>query len=140
MASTLDAVAHCTEFAAAQARAAGFSPARTREVELAVEEVVANICRYGFGNAPGELELGCRRVGDDKLEFEFVDRGQPFDMLAAPAPMLAPDIEQRDPGGLGIPVLRALVDDASYRREGERNVLRLLVHAPCRLGADRSST
>ncbi|MBM4262976.1 MAG: ATP-binding protein [Deltaproteobacteria bacterium] len=140
VASTLDAVAHCTGFAAAQARAMGFSPARTREVELAVEEVVANICRYGFVDALGEVELGCRRIDNDKLEFEFIDQGQPFDMLAAPDPMLTSDLEKRDLGGLGIRMLRALVDDATYRREDGRNVLRLIVHAPCRLGPDHSKT
>lgn len=133
--STLDAVAHCTEFAAAQSRSAGFSLARTREVELAVEEIVANICRHGYAGELGEVEVVCRHIDSDQLEFEFVDRGRPFDMLTLPESAFALDIDQRDMGGVGVRVLRALIDGANYRREGDRNVLCVIVRSPCRLGA-----
>ena len=139
-APTIDAVAHCTEFASAQARAAGFSSARAREIELVVEEVVANICRYSYGDRLGNVEL-CSRLLDGKtLELEFIDYGQPFDILALPAPDLSVDIDQRDLGGVGVPVMRVLVDQSSYRRAGARNVLRLVFHAACRFGAVAAAT
>jgi anti-sigma regulatory factor (Ser/Thr protein kinase) len=48
-----------------------------------------------------------------------------FDMLARPAPDLTVDAAQRQMGGLGIPLIRALMDNATYHREGARNILRL---------------
>ena len=140
VAPTIDAVAHCTEFATAQAREAGFSIARVREIELVVEEVVANICRYGYGDQPGSVELCCRRLDGQKLELEFTDYGRPFDILALPEPDLSADVDQRDVGGLGVPVMRALVDQASYRREDDRNVLCVIVHATPRFGSDSAAT
>lgn len=133
---TIDAVAHCTEFAAAQAREAGFPLARVREIELAVEEIVANICRYSYDDRLGSVELCCRRLDGPKLTLEFIDYGRPFDMLTLPAPDLSVDLDQRDVGGIGVPMLRALIDQATYRREDARNILCVIVHAAPRLASD----
>src|SRR5262245_8699965 len=130
---TIDAVARCIEFAAAQAREAGFSADRVGEIELVVEEVVANVCRYSYGDEVGTVELCCDRLDATKLALEFIDYGRPFDILALPAPDLSVDLDRRDVGGIGVPMLRALIDQASYRREDTRNVLCVIVHPTPRL-------
>jgi anti-sigma regulatory factor (Ser/Thr protein kinase) len=140
VAPTIDAVAHCAEFATAKAQEAGFSRARVHEIELVVEEVVANICRYSYGDQLGDVELCCRRLDGQKLELEFVDYGRPFDILALPAPDLTVDIDQRDVGGIGVPMMRALVDQASYRRDSNRNALCLIFHAATKLGSEPVAT
>jgi len=137
---TIDAVARCTEFAAAQAREAGFSLARVHEIELVVEEIVANICRYSYGDQLGSVELCCEQLDGAKLALEFVDYGQAFNILALAAPDLSADLDQRDVGGIGVPILRALIDEASYRREDTRNVLYVIVHATPRLRGEPAVT
>ena len=137
---TIDAVARCTEFAAAQAREAGFSLARVHEIELVVEEIVANICRYSYGDQLGSVELCCEPLDGAKLALEFVDYGQAFNILALAAPDLSADLDQRDVGGIGVPMLRALIDEASYRREDTRNVLYVIVHATPRLRGEPAVT
>jgi len=134
--STIDAVEHCTQFAAAQAHEAGFSLARVREIELVVEEVVSNICGHSYGGHPGSVELSCERLDGANLALEFIDYGRPFDILALPMPDLAVDLDQRDPGGVGVPMFRALVDHATYRREDLRNILQVIVHAAPKLRSD----
>ena len=125
----IDDLSQCTEFVAARAVEAGFTPSRLCEIELVVEEVVTNICRHGYDDQPGQMELRCRPVDTQRLVLEFIDGGRPFDILAAPAPDLTVDLDQREPGGLGVPLIRAMVDEASYKREGNRNILRLIVRA-----------
>ena len=125
----IEALSQCTEFVTARAVEAGFTPSRLCEIELVVEEVVTNICRHGYDDQPGQVELRCRRVDMQRLMLEFIDGGRPFDILAAPAPDLTVDLDQREPGGLGVPLIRAMVDEASYKREGNRNILRLIVRA-----------
>jgi anti-sigma regulatory factor (Ser/Thr protein kinase) len=125
----IDALSQCTEFVTAQAVQAGFTPARLREIELVVEEVVANICRHGYNHQSGQVELRCRRVDAQQLLLEFIDCGRPFDILAAPRPDLTSDLDQRAVGGLGVLLIRAMADEVSYTREGHRNILRLLVRA-----------
>jgi len=137
---TIDAVERCTQFAAAQAHEAGFSLARVREIELMVEEVVANICRHSYGDHPGNVELSCERLDGANLALEFIDYGRPLDILALPMPDLAVDLDHRDLGGIGVPMFRALVNHATYRREDLRNILRVIVHAAPRLRSDSAAS
>ena len=123
----VDSVMPCVAFVAACAAAAGFPPARVRELELVVEEVVVNICQYAYGDARGEIELFCAKTGSQDLVLEFIDSGRPFNILTLPAPDLTVEVNQRQVGGLGVPLVRALVNTATYCRESDRNVLRLSV-------------
>jgi anti-sigma regulatory factor (Ser/Thr protein kinase) len=137
--AALDALPRCTAFVAAFASAAGFSADRVREIELVVEEIVANICRHGYSEQSGALQISCRRGNRERLDLLFVDRGRPFDLLAVPATDLDTDLDKREIGGLGVPLVRALVEEASYRRDGDRNLLHLIVGAQ-RPGAEARST
>ena len=110
--------------------AAGFPPRRALEIELAVEEALANICLYAYPDSSGEVEVRCTRDETRHLLIELIDSGIPFDMLARPAPDFTVDAAQRPLGGLGIPLIRALMDDATYHREGTRNILHLTALLP----------
>src|ERR687888_644684 len=110
--------------------AAGFPHARITEIELAVEEALANICLYAYPDSSGEVEVRCVRDETQHFLIELVDAGIPFDMLARPAPDFTVDAAQRPIGGLGIPLIRALMDNATYHREGARNILRLTALLP----------
>lgn len=65
-----------------------FPPARVREMELVVEEMLVNICRHAYSDAPGEVEIRCVRADAEHLCVEFSDSGKPFNILASPAPDL----------------------------------------------------
>ena len=112
------------------ATAAGLLPQRVMEIELAVEEALANICLYAYPNSHGEVEVRCTLDETRHLVIELIDAGIPFDMLARPAPDFTLDAAQRPIGGLGIPLIRALMDNATYHREGTRNILRLTALLP----------
>ena len=109
------------------ATAAGFPPQRVKAIELAVEEALANICLYAYPHSQGEVEVRCTQDETRYLLIELIDSGIPFDMLARPAPDFTLDAARRPLGGLGIPLIRALMDNATYQREGTRNILRLSV-------------
>jgi anti-sigma regulatory factor (Ser/Thr protein kinase) len=119
-----------TAFVVAYATAAGFPPARVREIELAVEEVLSNICRYAYGDATGEVEIRCTQDATQHLLIEFIDTGRPFNILTLPPPDLTAAVDQRQVGGLGILLIRAMADTVTYCRDGNRNMLRLAVQLP----------
>lgn len=114
----------------AACRAAGLGEQVVLELRLVAEEVLTNIAKYAFepDTAPAvELRFS---FSEAAAVLEFRDRGRPFDPLARPLPDLAAPLEQRPLGGLGIALLRALVDEAHYVREGPANVLRFVKHRP----------
>jgi anti-sigma regulatory factor (Ser/Thr protein kinase) len=58
------------------------------------------------------------------------DEGGAFDIEAAAAPDLSGDLAARGIGGLGIHLMRSLMDEVCYRREANRNILELVVDLP----------
>jgi anti-sigma regulatory factor (Ser/Thr protein kinase) len=68
-----------------------------------------------------------RRTGDS-VAVEVEDDGRPFDPLQVPPPDLTLSLEQRPIGGLGIHLIRNLMDEVSYARRDGRNVLKMAKH------------
>ncbi len=109
----------------AWARRSGLDSKKVRNLELAAEEALVNVCTYAYGRRPGRVTICCRPRGDGGLELEISDRGRAFDPLGLPEPDLDPDVGRREVGGLGIFMLRRLADRVTYRRSRGRNVLTL---------------
>ena len=111
-------------------QARGLAEENTLDVRLVAEEVLTNIVKYAHGeNEERWVEL--RLVASaGSVRLEFRDEGTPFNPLDAPEPDLGIAAEDRTIGGLGVHLVRSLVDDASYSREGTVNVLVLVKHFP----------
>jgi serine/threonine-protein kinase RsbW len=90
---------------------------------LVLEELITNVAKYGYRNrAAGNAEV-LLHLDAAHLIIEFIDDGDPFDPLAAPPPDLEAPLEERDIGGLGIHIVRALADEVRYFRLEARNVI-----------------
>lgn len=110
-------------------RGKGFPEERIQEVELASEEALVNIIRHGFpGREPGEVEVRCRTDDDEQVEIAFLDDGVPFDPTSRSRPDLDLPVEERQVGGLGVFLIRKLINETRYRREGGRNIFTWVVH------------
>ena len=126
----LGAIGQGVAFVAACATTAGLPPRRVTAVEIAAEEVLVNICQHAEVDQAEIIEIRCLRDATHYLRIEFIDTGRPFNLLTLPAPDLLADLEQRSVGGLGVLLIRAMVDTVAYRREGSRNILQLAVQLP----------
>jgi anti-sigma regulatory factor (Ser/Thr protein kinase) len=103
--------------------AAGLPPAQAATFELALEEVFMNVVRHGApaGAAPSvEVSL---ELTEDGLAMTVEDDGPPFDPLTRPAPDVTASLHERPLGGLGVFLVRQVMDAVSYRRVGVRNQL-----------------
>jgi serine/threonine-protein kinase RsbW len=99
-------------------------PSRTLyAVNLALDELVTNVILYGFKEAAGQTVSVQISTADSELVAAVVDDGQEFNPLEAPAPDLNAPLEDRKLGGLGIHLVRSLMDHVSYERTGSQNVL-----------------
>jgi serine/threonine-protein kinase RsbW len=126
----LPSVALGITFVANHASAAGLPPQRVAEIELVVEEALVNICHYAYRNKVGNVEVRCNGDGMRQFHIEIIDAGEPFNILTLPPPDPTATLDQRPVGGLGVLLIRSLVDNVGYRREDTRNILQLVVHLP----------
>jgi len=122
-------VAEVLQFVLPLAAAAGIEATRLNHLELALEEWVVNLCKHAYRERPGAIEVAVRR-GAHALVVELGDDGPPFDPTSAPPPDVEAPLDARRPGGLGILLIRRLLDGVGYERRGHRNVLTLVVNRP----------
>jgi anti-sigma regulatory factor (Ser/Thr protein kinase) len=95
----------------------------TLDINLILDEIVINIIVHGCDDAR-EHEIQVRLALDaDTLTIQVADDGVPFNPVDAPPPDLDLPIEERPIGGLGIHIVRSLVDTIEHRRDDGRNVL-----------------
>lgn len=112
------------QFVSNFAKEKGFSKKRIQEIELAVEEAFVNVSTYAYPDKnTGEVEVRCEMSNDAVLVIEILDTGTPFDIRSFSEPDLNVDISNREIGGLGIFLIRKMVDEVHYRRDGQRNIL-----------------
>jgi serine/threonine-protein kinase RsbW len=92
--------------------------------QIAFDELLTNVIDYGLaGRSDGLLEVRLTRE-DDGVAAELVDDGPAFDPLTGiAAPDLDLDIEQREVGGLGLHLVRNLMDELRYQRRDDHNHL-----------------
>jgi anti-sigma regulatory factor (Ser/Thr protein kinase) len=101
----------------------GLSEDATFKLTLALDEIVANVIRHGFGDDQ-EHRIEVKVTVDERTVTASVeDDGREFDPREAPVPDLDLPIEMRTPGGLGMHLVRQTMDSVEYRRAEGRNIL-----------------
>jgi anti-sigma regulatory factor (Ser/Thr protein kinase) len=97
-------------------------PEKTRRhILIAAEEIFVNIAQYAYRPDTGKAVVRVTSGGDVTIEFE--DSGVPYDPLQKADPDITLSAEERKIGGLGIFMAKTLMDNISYRREGNKNIL-----------------
>ena len=122
----VEEVSKIISFVVEQTELVKLHPKRVMQLQLAVEEVVINICSYAYQNPPGEILV---RVGIEQSRFvvALIDEGIPFDPLTLDEPDVNAVLEERQVGGLGIHLIRRIMDEFHYHREGKQNITTLVV-------------
>ena len=92
-------------------------------LNLALEEAVSNVMLYAYPEgSQGVVDIEAA-VRDDRIDFSVSDSGVPFDPTAAADPDLAADLKDRPIGGLGIFLVKRIMDEVTYTRKGDKNIL-----------------
>ncbi len=115
------------EFVCQAAEDARMSDSDSYKVQLAVDEACSNVIEHACeGECGEEIEITCT-AAEDRLTVMIRDHGEPFDPESAPAPDLDADLEDRPVGGLGVFLMKRLMDEIRYEVLGEAgNVLTLV--------------
>ena len=94
-------------------------------VDLSLEEHLTNILNYAYPDQSSHLILVRVELDQNWLVVQVEDDGTPFDPLKRPLPDTSVPLERKPVGGLGIYMIRKLMDEVAYAREQEKNILRL---------------
>ena len=89
------------------------------KVQLAVDEACTNIFEHAYSGKGGIVAISCE-LQDNDFVITLRDSGIPFDPSSVPPPDLEADLDERSIGGLGIFLMRKLMDDVSYNCDPEK--------------------
>jgi sigma-B regulation protein RsbU (phosphoserine phosphatase) len=95
----------------------------TQNLKLAIEEAVVNVINYAYPKGTyGSIELDASLEGNE-LKFILSDSGKEFDPTLRPEADINAGVEDRPIGGLGVHLVRQIMDSVSYERKEGMNIL-----------------
>jgi serine/threonine-protein kinase RsbW len=114
------------EFVAGVARQGGFNDKEVYSLQLAADEAASNIIEHAYaGVANASLDISCDMRGDT-LTIIMRDQGRTFDSSKVKQPNLKADLSERQIGGLGVYLMRKLMDEVRYESSGKTNTLTMI--------------
>jgi len=108
-----DFIAHC-------ASEAGLDETEVYAVQLAVDEASTNIIEHGYGQeCPSRIDITCEPV-EDGVKVVIYDDAAPFDPTSIPEPEINVSLEEVKPRGLGIYLMRKMMDEVCYESDPDK--------------------
>jgi len=99
-----------------------------RSVNVALDELLANELSHGMTGREAGLVSVEVELDKNRVTVTITDDGEPFDPFAQAAPDTTLSVDDRPIGGLGIHLVRELMDEVSYQRRDGQNVVVLVKH------------
>jgi len=114
------------EFVGEAASQIGFSDKEIYSIQLAADEASSNIIEHAYeGVTDGKLEIDCN-VFDGGIEIVMRDQGKSFNPSNVPEPNVNADLSERKIGGLGMYLMRKLMDEVKYESSDFGNILTMV--------------
>lgn len=111
------------EFVAQVAREGGFTEKEVYSLQLAADEAASNIIEHAYaGISNADIDITCDMQGDT-LIITMWDTGKSFNPAKVKQPNLKADLSDRQIGGLGVYLMRKLMDEVRYESSSEGNLL-----------------
>jgi serine/threonine-protein kinase RsbW len=125
----LESLEKISEFIQQVARSACLNEREVYAVQLAVDEACTNIIEHAYnGEGVGDITCTCDVLGDG-LKVVLLDRARPFHPAAMPEPVLNVPLDEVKPRGLGIFLMRKMMDDVKFEESpGGGNRLTMIKH------------
>jgi len=125
--ATTDHLSEIREFLRTRIREAGFSEFEENGIVLAVDEACSNLIRHAYHNDASQVVEVSLSITPAEVKVSIADTATPFDPSAAQVPDMPAYLEERRNGGLGILIMRRVMDDIVYVPCGQASNKNLLV-------------
>lgn len=103
----------------------GFSTEQIEDIRLAVDEAFTNIIKHAYKYDSNQEVLVNLKFDDEKIVVKLTDYGSSFDITKYKRPNLKEKIKQKKRGGMGVHLIKTLMDDVTYSRENKKNEIRM---------------
>ena len=121
----IDKVSELATFVEGICESLDFDPVTTMQMNLAIEEAVVNVMSYAYPQGvEGYVNIEAQ-ANESRLKFVITDTGVPFDPTTKAEVDTTLSTEERDIGGLGIHLVRTIMDSINYERVDGKNILTL---------------
>ncbi|OPX28954.1 MAG: hypothetical protein B1H08_04905 [Candidatus Omnitrophica bacterium 4484_171] len=123
LAAKMESLDKAVDFIVEGASKLKFSDKDISQIRLAAEEIVVNIINYAYPEKAGNMRISYRTEDNNTLVVEIVDSGIAFNPLSLPEPDVNVPLDKRKIGGLGVYLVKKIMDDVNYERKDGRNIL-----------------
>jgi len=103
----------------------GFSKNQIADIRLAVDEAATNIIKHAYKSDDSQTLTIKLEFDDEKLCVTLTDQGISFDVKKYKSPDIKQQIAKKKRGGMGIHLMKNLMDEVSYKVKNQENVLRM---------------
>lgn len=127
--SSTDNLSEVRAFIEMETGKCGFDEKAIREITLAVDEACTNVIKHAYKNLPGGMIHIRLKFWKGRLEISITDFGGSFNPNLVPEPDLMENYRRKKSGGMGIFLMKKLMDEVSYfRLDGNRNRVEMIKH------------
>ena len=106
----------------------GFEKKMVYKIRLACEEIIVNVIKYAYPKSKGDLAIECDVHHGKSITITFIDQGIPFNPLEKEEPDIDAPAHEREIGGLGIFIVKQIMDKIEYKRENGKNFFKIKKH------------
>ncbi|MCL2029288.1 MAG: ATP-binding protein [Deltaproteobacteria bacterium] len=124
--NSLSELAELLDLAEELCRRSGMSDSLAFKAQVVLEEIFVNIFKHAYQDGGGSLEISLE-AEQAALFIRITDQGPAFDPLAGETPDLQKRFADGIPGAAGLVLLRAMVQELRYARQGGRNILEVRI-------------
>ena len=112
-------MASICKFVEETSRNLGLDDRLARDLLLAVDEACINVVRHAYDGRGGDVEVTIE-LADDGVRAVIRDWGEAFDPLSVPEPDVSAPLHERTPGGLGLFLMRNVMDRVQFQFDGDK--------------------
>jgi sigma-B regulation protein RsbU (phosphoserine phosphatase) len=117
-----ESIPEITDFINNELEALGCSNKTIAQIDTVTDDIVSNIANYAYGKEEGNVTVSMSS-DDETVTIVFSDNGRPYNPLAKVDPDITLSAEERPVGGLGILMIKKMMDNVDYRYLNGRNNL-----------------
>ncbi len=94
------------------------------QINICIDEIISNIVKFAYDGKNENKTFTCSlKEKENEVILKFIDNGNPFNPLLNKEVDVTKSVEEREIGGLGIFLVKKLMDDVYYEYKGEQNIL-----------------